>query len=146
MLIGNAAANTLTGNAGDDVLIGGGGNDSLFGNDGRDLLVGGIGVDSLNGGAADDILIGGTTTYDASLDRLNSIRAEWTSGRDYGTRIARIRAGVGAPKASLVAKKTVLNDAGADDSITGASGRDWYFKAVDDTITDLFANEVIDQI
>lgn len=45
---------------------------------------------------------------------------------------------------SLKAKTNVLNDAGEDDSLTGGTGTDWYFRALDDAITDLFAGELID--
>jgi len=73
----NGAAQTLTGNAGDDLILGGGANDtliglaggdtldggagtdSLVGGDGNDSLIGGAGVDTLNGGAGDDIIAGG---------------------------------------------------------------------------------------
>ena len=40
----------------------------------------------------------------------------------------------------------MLNDAGEDDSLTGGAGMDWYFKAVDDVITDLFAGEITDTL
>ena len=38
----------------------------------------------------------------------------------------------------------VLNDAGEDDSLAGGTGTDWYFRALDDAITGLFAGEIID--
>jgi Ca2+-binding RTX toxin-like protein len=74
---GNGGANTVTGNAGDnlllglggldvvagaagdDTLLGGTGDDTLTGDDGDDLLRGGVGADSLNGGEGEDRLIGG---------------------------------------------------------------------------------------
>ena len=34
----------------------------------------------------------------------------------------------------------VLNDAAADDTLAGGQGADWFFKAIDDRITDLFNN------
>ena len=144
MLLGNALNNTLVGNSGNDVLVGADGDDELIGGIGRDILIGGVGVDTLNGGSDDDILIGGRTANDSLVDNLASLRAEWASARDYAARIARLRAGVGTPSASLGAGKTVVNDNGADDTISGSSGTDWYFRAVDDTITDLFTKELID--
>ena len=36
----------------------------------------------------------------------------------------------------------VLNDAGDDDSLTGGANSDWFFRALDDVITDLFAGEI----
>jgi hypothetical protein len=50
---------------------------------------------------------------------------------------------VGSPAVSLKATINVLNDAGEDDSLTGGGHADWYFRAVDDAITDLFAGELI---
>ena len=47
---GSGFADTLTGNAGDNVLIGGGGLDELIGGDGNDTLGGGTRADALDGG------------------------------------------------------------------------------------------------
>lgn len=62
-LIGNVAANRLSGGAGndtirggfgDDVLLGGDGNDNLYGEEGDDELAGGAGNDRIDGGAGRD--------------------------------------------------------------------------------------------
>jgi len=143
-LIGNALANRLTGGNGNNILVGLDGGDILEAGSGRDLLIGGLGLDKVTGGAGEDILIAGRTTSDASLTNLNTLRTQWTSGISYSTRIANIRAGVGSSIFSLKAKTNVLNDAGEDDLLTGGTGTDWYFRAVDDVITDLFAGEIID--
>ncbi len=143
-LRGNTLANTLTGNGGNDILVGNSGNDRLLGGAGRDILIGGLGLDVLNGGANDDILIAGRTTSDALSGKLNDLRSEWISANAYPTRIANLRSGVGASAASLKAKVNVLNDAGENDSLTGGTGADWYFRAIDDVLTDLFAGEIID--
>ena len=92
------------------------------------------------------MLIGGKTNNDALITNLNPIRTEWTSANLYATRIANLRAGVGSPVVSLKAKVNVLNDStsGAVDSLTGGNGEDWFFKAVDDVITDLFGGESLD--
>ena len=144
ILIGNARTNRLIGNGGNNVLIGNGGNDSLTGGSGRDILVGGDALDTLNGGSGDDILIAGRTSSDANLAKLIDMRTEWTSANSYATRIKNLRAGVGASVASLKAKVNVLNDAGEDDSLTGNTGNDWYFRALDDIISDLVTGELID--
>ncbi|WP_333703316.1 calcium-binding protein [Sphingobium yanoikuyae] len=47
-IVGNGAANILTGGIGDDKLFGGDGNDRLEGGAGRDYLDGGAGVDSVS--------------------------------------------------------------------------------------------------
>ena len=59
ILIGGAGADTLAGGAGDDVIEGGAGNDALTGGAGIDDLEGGTGDDLLTGGADDDVIAGG---------------------------------------------------------------------------------------
>ncbi len=143
-LLENTLANRLTGGLGDNILVGMEGDDILEAGNGRDILIGGLGLDTLNGGAGDDILIAGRTMSDTSLSNLNTLRTQWVSANTYAVRIANLRAGVGSPVVSLKARTNVLNDAGEDDSLTGGSNSDWFFRAVDDVITDLFAGELID--
>jgi serralysin len=143
-LLGNALANALTGNAGNDILVGYSGNDRLSGGDGRDILIGGLGLDTLLGGNDDDILIAGRTTSDGLFTKLNDLRTAWISTGTYPTRISSLRTGVGASKISLKAKINVLDDAAAIDTMSGGAGRDWYFRALDDVITDLLAAESVD--
>jgi hypothetical protein len=38
----------------------------------------------------------------------------------------------------------VLNNAGEDDVLTGGTDADWFFAAIDDLLTDLFAGELVD--
>jgi hypothetical protein len=68
---GSAGSNLLVGNANANVLIGG---------TGRNVLIGGAGSDTLDASRStgDNILIGGRTDFDASLDALDAIFAEWT--------------------------------------------------------------------
>jgi Ca2+-binding RTX toxin-like protein len=146
ILLGNSLNNILDGGPGNDILVGNAGDDQLSGGDGRDILIGGLGLDKLFGGAADDLLIAGRTTSDGVISNLTKIRAEWTTFNAYGTRVANLRAGVGSPAVSLKATVNVLNDGGEDDSLNGGPGTDWYFLAVDDVITDLFAGEIKDTI
>lgn len=75
-LIGNAADNILDGEAGDDTLFGGGGADILLGNVGNDILHGDEGDDILAGGVGDDVLYGGNGD-DLLLDE------ETNSGSDH---------------------------------------------------------------
>jgi ELWxxDGT repeat protein len=143
-LIGNVLSNRLTGGNGDNILVGMEASDILEAGTGRDILIGGLGLDTLNGGTGDDILIAGRTTNDTNVSNLNTLRTQWISGNTYAVRVANLRAGVGSPVVSLKAKNNVLNDAGEDDILTGGGNTDWYFRAVDDAITDLFAGELID--
>ena len=143
-LSGNSLNNLLLGGNGHDIIVGSTGHDTLQGGAGRDLLIGGLGLDTLDGGADDDILIAGRTTRDNNIVDLGIIRSAWMAAQPYATRVANLRTGVSSPIVSLRAKLNVLNDAGEDDILTGGSGNDWFLKALDDTITDLFAGELVD--
>jgi Ca2+-binding RTX toxin-like protein len=143
-LLGNTVANRLTGGLGDNILVGLEGGDILEAGSGRDILIGGLGLDILKGDAGDDILIAGRTTSDTSLSNLNTLRTQWISGNGYAARITNLRAGVGSPLVSLKATINVLNDAGEDDVLYGGTDTDWFFRAVDDVIADLFAGETIE--
>jgi hypothetical protein len=137
---GGAGDDHLTGNDLGNILLGNGGNDVLTAGAGRSILVGGDGSDQLNGGGGQDILIGGRTIYDGFLDRskLVSIFQEWLSGKDYETRVANIKTGGGLTGGNkLELTTTVLNDAGALDTLTGNAARDWFFQFAGDTIADL---------
>ncbi|WP_324779516.1 calcium-binding protein [Thiobacillus sedimenti] len=65
VLGGGTGDDILIGEAGHDVLLGGDQNDSLFGEAGNDVLEGGAGADELYGGLGEDILDGG-----AGVDQL----------------------------------------------------------------------------
>ncbi|MDZ8185928.1 MAG: calcium-binding protein [Nostoc sp. ChiSLP02] len=56
--IGDDAANSLNGLAGNDTLEGGAGNDTLYGGNGNDLIRGGDGIDYLYGENGNDTLVG----------------------------------------------------------------------------------------
>ena len=143
-IAGGSGNDTLTGNSLANILVGNAGGDTLNGGGGRDILIGGLGLDTLNGGEDEDILIAGRTTSDSLFSNLNGLLAEWVSVNAYDARISNLRAGVGAPAVSLKATVNVLNDTGEDDSLVGGNGTDWYFRALDDVITDLVTDEVLD--
>ncbi|GAA6210052.1 hypothetical protein NBRC116601_33450 [Cognatishimia sp. WU-CL00825] len=58
-LVGDGAANHLTGNAHSTTMNGQGGDDTLLGGAGDDYLIGAAGNDVLDGGAGNDTLVGG---------------------------------------------------------------------------------------
>ena len=143
ILNGGDGNDDLSGDEGDDILLGGAGIDLLNGGQNRDLLIGGFGVDELNGGQDDDILIGGMTAHDANLIALKAVLAEWTSSRDYSTRIANIRgtgSGVRNNANNFLNAATVMDDA-APDKLTGSNGLDWYWSTVGQDIDDKKTNE-----
>lgn len=127
------------------------GDDLVDGNTARDLLIGGAGADRIVGNAAGDFLFTGTTAYDGNEVVMHGIRAEWTAGRNYATRIANPQStGSDTSFASrlnsnvcLLADVTVFDD-WVRDVPTGSAGMDWFWANLDtgvkDKITDLNAN------
>lgn len=83
-LRGNALANVLDGEHGNDNLIGFGGNDTLIGNFGNDTLLGGDGNDVLRGGAGRDLLTGGAGEDVFAFDYFSGTR-EVDSIRDFSS-------------------------------------------------------------
>ncbi len=144
ILRGNTLANTLNGNDGNDILLGDNGKDLLLGGNGRDILIGGLDLDELNGGSHDDILIGGNITNAESITKLKGLRSAWILATPYVSRVASLRTGVGSAGTSLMAKINVKNDFDDADRLTGSTGQDWYFRALDDVITDLLTGELVD--
>jgi hypothetical protein len=133
---GGAGDDRLKAGAGSALLLGGPGADLLIGGHAGDVLIGGAGKDRLVGGPGDDLLIAGRTIYDADPQALCTIFHEWTSAACYGTRVARLSRGVDGVRLSA---ETVLDD-GVADTLTGASGQDWFFATVEgrrrDKVTD----------
>ncbi|MFO1004231.1 MAG: M10 family metallopeptidase C-terminal domain-containing protein, partial [Planctomycetaceae bacterium] len=144
ILLGNGLANTLVGNAGNDILAGSVGNDQLLGGAGRDILIGGSGLDLIDGGSGDDILIAGLMTNNASTTSLRILQDEWLRATPYEIRVSHLRSGVGSPLTSLQARVNVFSDVHEVDLLTGGTGRDWYFKIIDDLITDIMSSEFVD--
>ena len=58
-MYGTHLADTITGDAADNLIQGFGGADYLVGGSGQDVLLGGDGADKLYGDAGDDVLVGG---------------------------------------------------------------------------------------
>ncbi|HEX8202569.1 MAG TPA: MBG domain-containing protein, partial [Isosphaeraceae bacterium] len=136
-LFGGAGNDTLYASDGVALLVGGDGNDTLNAGAGRDILIGGRGQDTLNAGAGDDILVGGTTDFDeptsANLAALELVLAEWTSSRDYATRVANLSGSGTGPRSNgttLLISVTVHEDA-AVDLLYGGLGLDWYLADLD---------------
>jgi Ca2+-binding RTX toxin-like protein len=146
----NAAGGTgddiLTGNSRNNVLLGNEGDDQLLGLGGRDILIGGLNFDSLDGGEGEDMLIAGFTDFDKVHEDLNLLIAEWGSSDPIGTRITKLRSGVGPDSIALTAGTSVKDDNGQLDELTGGLGAlDWFFRDLTDLITDL-NGEVIDEL
>jgi Ca2+-binding RTX toxin-like protein len=139
-LVGGGGNDDLRGGGGNDVLMGAGGNDKLYGRGGKNLLIGGAGADLIVGGAFEDLLIAGTTAHDANETALFNIMSEWTSTRDFATRMLNIL-GVNNSKFALRANgttyfkpsgtgKSVFDDS-AKDVMQGNGGPNWYLARLD---------------
>lgn len=81
-IFGNAKANDLYGQGGDDTISGGDGNDDLYGGEGDDGLDGGNHDDDLYGGNGNDTLLGGNGADDLYGDAGNDI-LDGGGGRDF---------------------------------------------------------------
>jgi Ca2+-binding RTX toxin-like protein len=159
-LRGDAGNDRLKGGGGPDILIGGDHDDLLAGGSGRDVMIGGYGSDRLVGNGGDDILAAGSSDFDSNESALRSILAEWTSSRDYATRVKNLK-GIGTGErlngnvfltvdellAGGIQVRGTLHDDGATDLLTGNDGLDWFLGNLDgeenakDRVTDLKSAE-----
>jgi RHS repeat-associated protein len=146
VLVGGFRADTLEGGDGDDILLSGtwtqDQGDVLRGGRGRDLLVGHWGGDTFDGGEGDDLLIAGRLNFPDLPSAVMALHAEWTSERDYATRIANLTGSGNGPRANgntfLQPGITVLDD-GAVDTLIGGDDLDCFLvnPLEDETDTDL---------
>ena len=128
---GGDGNDVIYGSRGHDVLLGDAGNDVIFSGLGDNLIIGGTGSDRVYGSVGDDLLIAGRTTYDDNDEALLAIEAEWSSGKDYATRIGNITGeSAVADRLNrdfyLIKGSTVVDD-GDKDVIFGGLGLDWFF-------------------
>jgi hypothetical protein len=112
----------------------------------------------LTGNQGDDLLIGGFTLFDNQISALQLIMAEWSSSRDYNTRVTNLREGTGPVLTGTGVKlkasgsgRTVFDD-GAKDTLQADDGQDWFFADIDgtggddDKVKDEKGNELLDII
>ena len=142
LLIGNTAANvlsgmdgndTLQGGAGDDLLRGQEGNDSLSGDAGNDTLDGGQGNDILRAGAGNDVIDGGSDTdtlitANGTAMRVDlSISGAQTIATGMIATIRNVENLRGNKMADILigdSQNNVLQGYGANDSLYGGGGND----------------------
>ena len=142
VLLGDDAANTIDGLAGNDQISGLGGDDVLSGGDGNDALDGGLGADNLQGGADNDLLttdaldtIDGGTGIDTAdfsaategvivdLD-VDSAGAAGTPSQDGGV----LNAPPGAVAvAGVVPEENILNEVDDVENLIGSDFNDGLF-------------------
>ena len=142
-LVGGEDNDKLNGRDGNDLLFGGDGKDVLSGGNGRDAMFGGSGADNLNGGADDDLLVSGLTDFDDNLAAQSAIYTEWVLGADYATKVGHLTGqtpgGVNGP--TVLTATTVEADL-VKDTLTGATGRDWYVVSLLDITSGLAVDEI----
>jgi hypothetical protein len=147
---GGGGDDSIIGSNGSDILLGESGMDTIVGGLGDDLIIGGVGSDLLLGNLGSDLLISGTTAFDRHDQALLAIAAEWSSGRDYATRIGNI-AGTNTLDARLnrdyfltKSKNGVgtVSDDNSMDLLFGGLGQDWFFyEPLRDWALDKWSNE-----
>lgn len=128
-LIGGSGIDRLYGRGGNDILEGGADRDFLYGMDGRDLMIGGDGADFLYGGNHDDILIAGN--LQSTENRLR-VMDEWTrTDSSASARVFNLKYSggwiMGNNGNHNLNSGTVENSDGANDSLTGGTGTDWFW-------------------
>ena len=124
-LVGDAGANIVTGNAGNDNLAGGGGSDVITGGDGDDILAGNAGNDNLDGGA-------GTDWFDFQSAGAGGVgvQVNLSTGLATGEGADALTGGENVGGSSFAdtirgdAGNNVLNGRGGNDAIQGAGGDD----------------------
>ena len=128
-------ADTIMGNAGNDILIGGGGNDRLEGGAGDDTLKGGTGNDTLDGGSGNDTLNGVSGNANDGLGNDTLVNIENLVGSAYADRLTgdglanRLDGGAG--------NDTLNGGAGADILIGGDGSDIYYVDSVGDSVVEL---------
>ena len=125
-LIGDDAANTLSGTPGNDTLDGQGGDDTLNGLGGDDILIGGSGADSLNGGAGNDWASYSTAT---AAIMANLATPAINTGDASGDSYRSIENLLGSDFADTLigdAAANILEGGAGNDTLRGAAGADTF--------------------
>jgi tRNA A-37 threonylcarbamoyl transferase component Bud32 len=129
-LFGGDGNNHISAGGGPSVLVGGAGNDQLTGGSANNILIGGQGIDKVEGGSAGDILIGGTTDFDANLEALEALLAEWdrTDGTTYQQKVDHLSgATTGGNNGPYFLTTSIVHDDGNPDNLVSGGGFNWYF-------------------
>jgi acid phosphatase len=143
----------LQGGGGPTVLVGGSGNNKLVGGAGPSILIGGAGHERLTGGSGSTLFIAGTTAFDANIEALEAIQAEWSrTDETYAQKVADLTGGAtGGLNGSYVLDTTTVQSHGGRDVIKrGNASNDLFFAHLygrrKDTIDDVQSGEVVEEI
>jgi hypothetical protein len=112
------------------ILVGGGGVNRLSaaGSSANNLLIGGS-TSTLQAGNADDVLLAGSTVYDANLQALSALMAEWASTDTYTNRVRDLFGnGPGGLNGSYhLNAQTVVRNTALSQLVGGTSGSSWFW-------------------
>ncbi|MBK6998547.1 MAG: hypothetical protein IPH35_00710 [Rhodoferax sp.] len=138
-------ADTLTGNASDNVLYGNNGNDKIMGGEGNDNLVGGVGNDTLDGGAGND----GISYWDATGPVSASLILGMATGVGIGIdTLIGIENVTGSPHSDILtgdANNNYLEGGHGNDTLIGGAGSDNFLAIYgsDDTSVDTITDFIV---
>ncbi len=126
LIHGSAGNDHLNGGGGSNILLGGSGNDHLNGGSARDILIGGDGADRIVGNPGEDILIGGRLGDEVDLLEVLDLLDRWNGPASFADRVADMQNDI----------DSIFADDEEEDTLTGASGEDWFVTGLGDVVTD----------
>jgi hypothetical protein len=131
MTLGNATkvsalsnVENATGGMGADTLVGDANDNLLKGEGGRDVLIGGRGADALLGGGDEDLIIASDTNFDANAAALRTLSSVWNGAGTTQDRANKLKMGVTGVKLddTTVHVLAGVNDDAATDLLSSNDG------------------------
>jgi len=126
LIHGSSGNDHLNGGGGSNLILGGSGNDHINGGTARDVLIGGDGEDRIVGNPGEDMLVGGRLAEGVGLPDLLDLLDRWNEDIPFADRVADLQDEI----------DSIFVDDGDLDTLTGASGEDWFILGEGDTATD----------
>ena len=141
-LVGDAAANVLSGLSGDDQLDGGGGNDTLDGGGGKDTMAGGSGDDTYVVDSSSDVVV---ENAGEGNDTIRTTKATYSLANQADVENL-IYTGSAAAKLTGNAADNHINGGGGSDTLDGGAGADTMAggKGADTYVVDNVADVIVE--
>jgi phospholipase C len=149
---GGGGDDVIQAGGGPTVLVGGKGDNTLVGGSGASLLIGGAGQSHIKAGSGDSIQIAGTTDFDANLEALRALEAEWSrTDATYVQRVAHLNGGAtGGLNGPYLLDATTVHHGSGKSVLEGGSGHDLFFARLfgpkKDRIDGLQDGEIVTEI